>query len=108
MTIDKMIENLPSFEWTREKQLEWELKRKEESHQQELERMSIEKSKLYVENVLLKRELEQFQNLRSEVFDDIQKVWMYDSSYGLDDNETIDRNNLIERVFYKIARQWID
>jgi hypothetical protein len=33
---------------------------------------------------------------------------MYDSSYGLDDNQTIDRDACIEAVFYKIANQWID
>ena len=53
-------------------------------------------------------ELEEYRKLKSEVHKDIEKVWMYDSSYGLDDNQTIDRDACIERVFYKIANQWID
>jgi hypothetical protein len=53
-------------------------------------------------------QLDQYRNLKSECHKDIEKVWMYDSSYGLDDNQTIDRDACIERVFYKIANQWID
>ncbi len=54
------------------------------------------------------QELEQFQNLQSEVFDDIQKVWMYDNSFPLSKEDMGKRAELIERVFYKIANQWID
>jgi hypothetical protein len=55
------------------------------------------------------QELEQYQNLRSEVFDDIRKVWMYDSSLEpLTDKQKLDSMALIYKVFYKIANQWID
>jgi hypothetical protein len=54
------------------------------------------------------QELEEYRKLKSAVHKDIQKVWMYDSSYGLDDNQTIDRDACIEAVFYKLANQWID
>lgn len=53
-------------------------------------------------------ELQEYRKLKSAVHKDIQKVWMYDSSYGLDDNQTIDRDACIEAVFYKVANQWID
>jgi hypothetical protein len=55
------------------------------------------------------QELEQYNKLRSEVFDDIRKVWMYDSSLEpLTDKQKLDSMALIYKVFYKIANQWID
>jgi hypothetical protein len=51
--------------------------------------------------------IKEYDKLKSECHKDIEKVWMYDSSYGLDDNQTIDRDGCIERVFYKIANEWI-
>jgi hypothetical protein len=55
------------------------------------------------------QELEQYQNLRSEVYEDIKKVWMYDSSLEpLTDKQNLDSKALIYKVFYKIANQWID
>ena len=57
---------------------------------------------------LLEQELQEYRKLKSAVHKDIEKVWMYDSSYGLDDNQTIDRDACIEAVFYKVANQWID
>ena len=56
----------------------------------------------------LETELEEYRKLKSAVHKDIEKVWMYDSPYGLDDNQTIDRDACIEAVFYKVANQWID
>jgi chromosome segregation ATPase len=149
--LDRALEQFKgTSEWTNEKQLEWELKRKEESHKQELERMAKERAELYVENVLLKRkvkaikenqkvlqtqleelktqlsmknmaricmeddaeryysELKDYKNLQSEVHKDIEKVWMYDSSHPLNDVGEIERTKLIERVFYKIANEWLD
>ena len=47
--------------------------------------------------------------LRSEVHKDIEKVWMFDSSFSLTPDEDIkERTELIEKVFYKIANEWID
>jgi len=54
------------------------------------------------------QELEQYNKLRSEVFDDIRKVWMYDTSQPLSQSSEIERLKLIERVFYKVANEWID
>jgi hypothetical protein len=54
------------------------------------------------------QELEQYNKLRSEVFDDIRKVWMYDTSQPLNESSEIERAKLIERVFYKVANEWID
>ena len=54
------------------------------------------------------QELEQYNKLRSEVFDDIRKVWMYDTSQPLSESSEIERLKLIERVFYKVANEWID
>jgi len=54
------------------------------------------------------QELEQYNKLRSEVFDDIRKVWMYDTSQPLNESSEIERLKLIERVFYKVANEWID
>lgn len=127
-----------SFEWTNEKQLEWELKRKEESHKKALERMAMEKAQLYTDNVLLKREieelkikassksmahicmqddadryfieLEEYRNLKDEVHSDIEKVWMFDATLTKDLSayHKRKRSEAIERVFYKIANEWID
>ena len=55
------------------------------------------------------QELEEYRKLKSETHRDIEKVWMYDSSFSLTPNEDIkERSELIEKVFYKIANQWID
>ena len=57
----------------------------------------------------LETELEEYRKLKSSVHKDIEKVWMYDSSFSLTPNEDIkERSELIEKVFYKIANQWID
>lgn len=107
--LDRALEQFKGIdEWSDEKQKDWELRRKVETLTSQLERMAMEKSQLYTDNVLLKRELEEYRKLKSECHKDIEKVWMYDSSYGLDDNQTIDRDACIERVFYKIANEWID
>ncbi len=96
-------------EWTNEKQLEWELKRKEQSHKEELDRLAKEKSELYVENVLLKRELAEYSNIKDEVHSDIEKVWMFDSTLTKDLSayHKRKRSEAIERAFYKIANAWI-
>lgn len=57
----------------------------------------------------LMRELIDNQKLRSEVHRDIERVWMFDSSFSLTPDEDIkERTELIEKVFYKIANAWID
>ena len=57
----------------------------------------------------LETELEEYRKLKSSVHKDIEKVWMFDSSFSLTPNEDIkERSELIEKVFYKIANQWID
>jgi len=53
-------------------------------------------------------ELISYRKLRSEVYTDIEKVWMYDSSFPLNEVSMEERAKLIERVFYKIANKWID
>lgn len=54
------------------------------------------------------QQLEQFNKLRSEVHKDIEKVWMYDGSFPLNQISMEERAKLIERVFYKVANEWID
>lgn len=54
------------------------------------------------------QELEEYRKLKSEVHNDIEKVWMYDTSKPLNEIGEIERLKLIEKVFYKIANQWID
>ena len=57
----------------------------------------------------LETELEEYRKLKSSVHKDIEKVWMFDSSFSLTPNEDIkERSELIEKVFYKIANEWID
>ena len=114
--LDKVLEQFKGIgEWTDEQQKDWELRRKIESLTSQLEKVNNKKVELYTDNILLKREitqlktqLESYRKLQSECHRDIERVWMYDSSYGLDDNQTIDRDSCIERVFYKIGNQWID
>jgi hypothetical protein len=56
----------------------------------------------------LETELKEYRKLQSEVHTDIEKVWMYDGSFPLNQISMEERAKLIERVFYKIANQWID
>jgi len=56
----------------------------------------------------LETQLQEYRKLRSEVHTDIEKVWMYDSSFPLNKVSMEERAKLIERVFYKIANEWID
>jgi ABC-type siderophore export system fused ATPase/permease subunit len=100
--------------------------------------MAEEKAKLYTDNVLLKREieelkikassksmahicmqddadtyyiqLEEYRKLQSAVHSDIEKVWMYDATLTKDLSayQRRKRSEAIERVFYKIANKWID
>ena len=125
-------------EWTNEDQLEHQLRFQEESHKKALERMAVKNAELYTDNVLLKREiqelkikassksmahicmqddadtyyiqLEEYRKLQSEVHSDIEKVWMYDATLTKDLSayQKRKRSEAIERVFYKIANQWID
>jgi chromosome segregation ATPase len=124
-------------EWTNEDQLEHQLRFQEESHKKALERMAVKNAELYTDNVLLKREvaeletnikrgmkfiqkdlseilslneeLEEYRKLKSEVHSDIEKVWMYDATLTKDLSayQKRKRSEAIERVFYKIANQWI-
>ena len=54
-------------------------------------------------------ELLQTRILQSEVHSDIEKVWMYDATLtkDLSPYQKRKRSEAIERVFYKIANQWI-
>jgi hypothetical protein len=108
--LDRLLEQFKGIsEWTNEKQLEWELNRKEESHKKELEKLAKEKSELYVENVLLKRQLKDYKNLQSEVHKDIERVWSIDSyNYSINPYDVKERSEIIERVFYKISNEWLD
>ena len=54
-------------EWTNENQLEYQLQIQKEFHQKQLERMSIENSDLYVETVLLKRQIRSLQSELDEL-----------------------------------------
>ena len=56
----------------------------------------------------LMRQLIDIETLKCEVHKDIEKVWMYDTSKPLNEIGEIERTKLIERVFYKVAKQWID
>ena len=56
----------------------------------------------------LEEQLKDYKNLQSEVHKDIEKVWMYDSSFPLNEVSMEERAKLIERVFYKIANEWLD
>jgi len=55
-------------------------------------------------------QLKDYKNLQSEVHSDIEKVWMYDSTLTKDLSayQKRKRSEAIERVFYKIANEWID
>lgn len=69
----------------------------------------IEKELSLVDEITeLETQLQEYRKLRSEVHTDIEKVWMYDSSFPLNKVSMEERAKLIERVFYKIANEWID
>lgn len=60
-------------------------------------------------------ELISYRKLKSETHRDIEKVWMYDTSIdyseknrSLAEKDSKERSKIIERVFYKIAKQFID
>lgn len=84
---EEMVKNLPTHEWTNEKQLEYQLQFQKETHQKQLERKSLENVELYTDNVLLKRkvetletQLESFRKLQSEVHLGIERVWSIDNT----------------------------
>ena len=58
----------------------------------------------------LMRELIDLQTLKTEVHYDIEKVWMYDATLtkDLSSYQKRKRSEAIERVFYKVAKEWID
>lgn len=58
----------------------------------------------------LMRELIDLQTLKTEVHYDIEKVWMYDATLtkDLSSYQKRKRSETIERVFYKVANEWID
>ena len=69
----------------------------------------IEKELSLVDKITeLETQLQEYRKLQSEVHTDIEKVWMYDSSFPLNKVSMEERAKLIERVFYKIANEWID
>lgn len=80
----------------------------------------IYKSKLSVEEILggmndvlrkeneeLKEELKQYTQLKRRIFSNLEKVWMYDSSFPLSPKDMGKRAELIEKTFYEIANEWI-
>ena len=59
--------------------------------------------------------IKEYDKLKSECHKDIEKVWMYDTSIdyseknrSLAEKDSKERSKIIERVFYKIANEWID
>ena len=56
---------------------------------------------------VLENELKEYRKLQSEVHTDIEKVWMYDGSFPLNKISMEKRAKLIEKVFYKVAQEWI-
>ena len=74
-----------------------------------IEMRVIEKELSLVDKITeLETQLLEYRKLQSEVHTDIEKVWMYDSSFPLNKVSMEERAKLIERVFYKIANEWID
>jgi hypothetical protein len=74
-----------------------------------IEMRVLEKELSMVDKIIeLETQLQEYRKLRSEVHTDIEKVWMYDSSFPLNEVSMEERAKLIERVFYKIANEWID
>jgi len=74
-----------------------------------IEMRVIEKELSLVDKITeLETQLQEYRKLQSEVHTDIEKVWMYDSSFPLNEVSMEERAKLIERVFYKIANEWID
>jgi hypothetical protein len=74
-----------------------------------IEMRVLEKELSMVDKIIeLETQLQEYLKLRSEVHTDIEKVWMYDSSFPLNEVSMEERAKLIERVFYKIANEWID
>jgi hypothetical protein len=59
------------------------------------------------ENKELKEELKQYTELKRRIFSNLEKVWMYDSSFPLSPKDMGKRAELIEKTFYEIANEWI-
>jgi len=74
-----------------------------------IEMRVLEKELSMVDKITeLETQLQEYRKLQSEVHTDIEKVWMYDSSFPLNEVSMEERAKFIERVFYKIANEWID
>jgi hypothetical protein len=52
------------------------------------------------------RMLKEYQDLQTSVHRDLEKVWQIDSS-GDNPEYAKERTEIIERVFYKIANEWL-
>ena len=53
-------------------------------------------------------QLKAYKELQSKVHSDIEKVWGYDSlGEPLTEIQTKERIKIIERVFYRIAKEWL-
>jgi hypothetical protein len=54
-------------------------------------------------------QLEDYKKLQSEVHKDIERVWSIDSyTHFISTDDVKERSEIIERVFYKIANEWLD
>jgi hypothetical protein len=54
------------------------------------------------------KQLEDYKELQRKVHTDIEKVWGYDTAQPLNEIQTKERIEIIERVFYTIANEWLD
>ena len=52
------------------------------------------------------RMLKEYQDLQTSVHRDLEMVWQIDSS-GDNPEDAKERTEIIERVFYKIANEWL-
>ena len=57
----------------------------------------------------LEEQLKDYKKLQSEVHKDIERVWSIDSyDYSHNPYDIKERKEIIERVFYKVANEWLD
>jgi predicted nucleic acid-binding Zn-ribbon protein len=130
--LDRALQQFKGIdEWTNEKQLRHRLEIKEKTIDKLNEEIEELKQAIHLyHDELKKREethkhivpnlqawkdrhadtIKEYDKLKSEVHSDIEKVWMFDATLTKDLSayHKRKRNEAIERVFYKIANQWID
>lgn len=85
------------------------LEKREETHKHLIPNLQSWKDRHSVTITELEKQLENYLKLQKEVQLGIERVWSIDSyDYSTNPYDVKERSEIIEQVFYKIGKKWID